>query len=201
MLRLLAGRRDAALEPIPAGEMSLQDFWGKELFGLATLLDTTTITDAATRSAEAHRHLSEATVELGESAPLVVRNLAFVTAVENYGTFTPFEKYEFRPNERVILYAELENFKSSQTAQGYHTALKSSYQIFDSQARRVTAQDFATNDEYCRNPRRDFFIGYEFSLPKRIYPGRHILKLTVVDLNSQKVGQSSIDFTIVDADE
>jgi hypothetical protein len=201
MLRLLAGRRDEALEPLPDGDSSLQDFWGKQLFGLGTILDTKTITDAATRTAEAQRHLAEAMVELGESAPLVVRNLAFVTAVENYGSFTPFDKYEFRPNERVILYAEIENFKSSQTEQGYHTALKSSYQIFDSQGRRVTDHDFATNDEYCRNPRRDFFIGYEFSMPKRIYPGRHILKLTVVDLNSQKIGQSSIEFTIVDVDE
>ena len=64
---------------------------------------------------------------------------------------------------------------------------------------RVAEQEFATNEEYCRNYRRDFFIGYEFSMPK-INPGDYVLKLTVTDLNSLKIGQSSIEFSIDNSD-
>ena len=39
-------------------------------------------------------------------------------------------------------------------------------------------------------------MGYEFRLPDRIYPGKHTLQLTVEDLKSKKVGQSTVDFTV-----
>jgi len=197
MLYLIAGRREEALRPIPAIAPSTQDFWSKELYGLATLLDTERIAEPTRRAAEAQRHLDDAVARLGESSPLVVHNLAFVTDVESYGAFTPFDKYEFAPGQKVLLYAEVDNYKAKQTSKGHHTALRSSYQIFDSCGRRVAYHEFSTNEEYCRNRRRDFFIGYEFSLPERIYPGEHVLELTVEDLNGGKIGQSTIRFTIV----
>lgn len=196
MLYLVGGRRDDAMRPIPSLAPAMQDFWSKELCGLSVLLDTQKVPDPMRRAGEAEQHLAEAAARLAEAAPLVVRNLAFVTDVQSYGSFRPFESYSFKPGQRVLLYAEIDNFKSTETPRGYHTSLQSSYQIFDSQGRRVAEHDFGTNEEYCRNPRRDFFIGYEFVLPKRIYPGKHTLQLTVTDLNADKVGQSSIEFTI-----
>jgi hypothetical protein len=197
LLRLLAGLREEALEPIPSMDPSMQDFWAKQLFGLDTLLDPSA--DAMAQAIEAQGHLAQAVTRLREASPLHVANLAFVTDVENYGTFTPFEEYEFTPGQRVILYAEIENFESQQREAGYYTALKSSYQVFDERGQRVADEEFDTNEEYCRNYRRDFFIGYEFSMPK-INPGQYVLKLTVTDLNSQKIGQSSIEFSIADSD-
>ena len=201
MLYLITSRRNDALQPIPSLSPAMQDFWSKELYGLATLLDTELIAEPARRTAEAKRHLSEAVTRLGESSPLEVRNLAFVTEVESYGAFKPFEEYEFVPGQKVLLYAEVENFKSKETARGFHTALRSSYEIFDSRGQRVADHEFNANEECCRNPRRDYFIGYEFSLSKRIDPGKHVLQLTVADLNSQKIGQSSIEFTVKRGDE
>ena len=201
LLYLAAGRRDDAMRPIPSLEPPLSDFWSEEFFGLGTLVDTTLIADAANRAAEAKGHLSEAVDRLGESAPLVVRNLSFITDVQSYGVYQPFDKYEFRPNQRLLLYAEVENYESRENSRGYHTGLKSSYQIFDSRGRRVADHEFPANEEHCRNRRRDFFIGYEFTLPDKIYSGKHTLQLTVADLNSEKVGQSMIEFHVKTPDE
>jgi len=201
MLYLLAGQRDEALLPIPSLAPPLQQFWLKELYGLATYLDAGRNPDDARRAAEAKQVLGEALGRLGESAPLVVRNLAFCTEVQSYGCLKRFPKYEFTPGQEVLLYAELENYATEQTPQGFHTSMRSSYQIFDSRGQRVAEQDFPVTEEHCQNPRRDFFIGYHLRLPKRIYNGRHTLKLTIEDLKSQKVGESSIEFTIVDAPE
>jgi hypothetical protein len=198
MLYLLAGRREDALRPIPSISPSMQDFWSKQLFGLATLLDTEQIAEPTRRAGEAERHLIEAIARLGESSPLVVKNLAFVTEVQSFGAYKPVLKNEFAPGQRLLLYAELENFKSNETAKGCSTALQSSYLILDSRGQRVADHEFSVNEECCRNPRRDFFIGYEFLLPKHIYPGKHTLQLTVTDLNSQKIGQSSIEFNITE---
>jgi hypothetical protein len=201
MLYLLAGRRDDALQPIPSVPPPYQDFWSKQLYGLATWLDMERTADDPRRAAETKQILQEAITRLGESAPLVVRNLAFCTEVQSYGCTKRFKTYEFAPDQEVLLYAEVENFASEPTPKGFHTSLRSSYQIFDGRGQRVADQQFSTTEEYCQNPRRDFFIGYHLRLPKRIYPGKHTLQLTIEDLKSHKVGQSSIELTIKDVDK
>ena len=58
--------------------------------------------------------------------------------------------------------------------------------------------DLALTEEYCQNLRRDYFLRYFLSVPERIYAGKYTLQLTIVDTLSQKIGQSSIEFTVVD---
>jgi hypothetical protein len=196
ILYMLADRRDEAVRPIPEIPPAMQDFWSKQVFGMSTWLDTRKTSDATNRAAETKWILNEALQRLGESAPLVVRNLAFCKAVRSYGRTTEFKKYEFVPNQEVLLYAEVENFSSVATDKGYHTSLRSSYQILDSRGQRVMDHDFTTTDDRCDNLRRDFFINYQFRLPKRIYPGKHTLQLTIEDVKNKKIGQTSIEFTI-----
>jgi len=201
MLYVLAGRRDEALKPIPSAPPAVQEFWSKELYGLATLLDSEKTPDATRRAAESKQILGEAITRLGETAPLVVRNVSFCTAIQSYGCFTPFKKYEFTPDQEALLYAEMDNFASESTSKGFYTQLRSSYQILDVGGQRVAEHTFSTTEEYCQNARRDFFIGYHLRMPKRINPGKYTLQLTVEDLKSQKVGQSSIEFTIKEAEK
>lgn len=198
MLYLAAGRRDDALKPIPGIAAAEQDFWTEQLYALATYLDTERQTDAARRSAEAALHLAKATSRLGEASLLVVKNLAFCTEVSGYGVVTKFKEDTFKAGQPLILYAEVDNFKSEESAKGFHTAIRSSYQILDAQGRRVTENDLALTEEHCQNRRRDYFIRYFLSVPDRIYPGKYVLQLTIVDTLSQKIGQSSIDFTVVE---
>lgn len=196
MLYLVAGRREDAMRPISGADPVQQEFWSKEIYGLATLLDAARNPDPAARAAEAAVHLNQATGTLSELGSLVVRNLTFCTEVRSYGVFERFEEYEFRPGQETLLYAEVENFKSESTPQGYHTSLKSSYMVFDSQGRRVDDHEFAVTEEYCRNRRRDFFIRYYLRMPERVYDGQYTLQLTIEDTLSRKVGQSSVEFTI-----
>ncbi|MCX7424620.1 MAG: hypothetical protein NTW96_03175 [Planctomycetia bacterium] len=196
LLLLAAGRRDEALEPIRSADAAASDFWSNEFFGLNVLLTPEEIPQEPRRAAEAKRRLAGALDSLGETAALEVRNLAFCSDVQSYGAVKRFDKYEFSPGQRLLLYAEIDNFKSEETPRGYHTSLRSSYQIFDAAGRRVDQQESTATEEHCANPRRDYFLGCDFHLPKQIYPGEHTLKLTVEDLKSRKVGESSITFTI-----
>ncbi len=198
LLYVLAGRRQEALEPIRSVAPAEQQFWSNELYGLATWLDTERTPDDTRRAAEAKQIFEEAIARLGESAPLVIRNLAFCTEVHSYGCTKRFKTQEFVPGQEVVLYAEVENFISEPTPKGFHTSLRSSYQIFDSRGQPVGEHEFGPTEEYCQNLRRDFFIGYHLRLPKRVYPGKHTLQLTIEDLKGHKVGQSSIELTIKD---
>ena len=196
VLYLAAGRREEALRPIPGIAAAEQDFWSEQLFALSTYLDAEKLTDPAARSAEARRHLAKAETRLAEAGNLAIRNLAFCTEVSSFGVYEKFKETEFKPGRPLILYAEIDNFKSEETEKGFHTALRSSYQILDAQGRRVAENDLALTEEYCRNRRRDYFIRYFLSVPERIYAGKYVLQLTIVDTLSGKIGQATIDFAV-----
>jgi hypothetical protein len=195
LLDLAAGRRDDALRPIPGIPPAQQDYWAKQLFALSAYLDPRN-SDSGRRAAEAGIHLAHAVASLGEQAPLVVRNLAFCTDVHSYGVLKRFESAEFKAGQQVLLYAEVENFKSDETAQGFHTSLEASYQILDAQGRRVAHDDLALTEEDCQNRRRDFFVRYFVTLPKTIYEGSYTLELTIEDKLARKIGQSKIGFNV-----
>ena len=49
-------------------------------------------------------------------------------------------------------------------------------------------EEFTVTEEYCRNARRDYFIGYEVHLPEHLHPGKHTLQLTIEDLEELQGG-------------
>ncbi len=196
MLYMIDGRREDALKPIRGISPGQQDFWSQEIYGLANYLDTERNPDSSRRAAEAVDRLREAAAKLGEQATLSVKNLAFCTEVTSFGVYKAFVKDEYRAGQEVLLYAEVENFKSRRDDKGYHTALRSSYQILDQHGARVESQDFEVTEEHCQNLRHDFFMRYHIWMPKRIYGGRYTLQLTIEDTLSQKIGQSSLEFTV-----
>ncbi|MBX3412920.1 MAG: hypothetical protein KF708_09545 [Pirellulales bacterium] len=196
LMYLVAGRRDDAMKPIAGATPAEQNFWSQELFGLATYLDRASTPDATARAAAALLALNEASGHLAESSPIAVRNLCFCIDVKSYGVYEKFASEEFQPGQTVVLYAEVENFKSEPSAEGFHTALKSRYLILDPQGQRVDEHEFPLTEEHCRNRRRDFFMTYYLKMPERIYDGQYTLQLTIEDTLGKKVGQSSTTFKV-----
>ena len=142
------------------------------------------------------QRLEDLVAQLRDEAPLEVRALAFCTAIHSYGIVDQFESYRFEAGQEVLLYCEVKSFQSEATDKGYRTAFRGSYDILDRQGRRLFRRKLDKCGEYCRNRRRDYFIAYRFRLPERIAPGKYTLQLTVRDLKSRKVGQSSVRFAI-----
>jgi hypothetical protein len=198
-LRLLyaaAGRREEAAKPIPDVPPATQQFLSKELEGLGIWLDAERVPDPIRRAAEAKPALTEALARLGETAPLMVRNAAFCREALGFGSIKRFDKYEFFQNQEVLLYAELENFVSEPTDKGFRTSLRSGYQILDHLGQQVVWHEFVPTQDYCKTPRRDFFIAYRLRLPKQMALGKYTLRLLVQDATRQKTGQASIEFTV-----
>lgn len=196
MMYLAAGRRDDALRPIPGLSAGQQEFWNKEIYGLATYLDADKAGDHERQAAEAALHLREAASRIGEFASPVVRNLAFCKEVTSFGVFKRFPKDEFKAGDEALLYCEIENLKADSTDKGYRTSVKSSYQILDAHGERMAEQEFPASEDLCTSQRRDFFIPYFIWVPKRIDPGTYTLQLTVEDTQTHKTGQASIQFAV-----
>jgi len=200
MLELVAGRREAAFRPIAAIPTAEQEYWTQQLYGIDTLLSPKSSPVPEHRASKALLHLREAVDHLAGQSSLEVRNLAFCTQVFSFGLYEKFEDYQFRSNQPVLLYMEVDNFvaKQGQHGAGYETALQGGYQIFDAQGRRVADYQFDVAKETCANRRRDFFIRYPLHIPKDIPHGKYTLKLTMEDLYANKFGQSAISFSIVE---
>ncbi len=196
MLYLLAGRRDDAMRPLPAAPRATQEYWSSQIYGLATWMDTERTPDPARRAAETKRILSEALNQLGDAAPLAVRNLTFCTAVQYYGSFDAVKSPEFTPGQKVLLYAEVENFRTEPSPKGFHTAVKFNWQIFDSRGNRLGDFASAASEENSLTPKHEFFLTKWFYLPAPMSSGKYTLQFTVEDVLGHKVGQSSIEMTI-----
>lgn len=211
MLYLVANRLDDAARPVPADARE-QQFWVDWLYGTSVYLDSAATPNDGQRSAIAADRLREAVQRLGEQSNLVVQNLAFCRKVTSFGVYESFDAkptaklgevksigtvQEFAPNQEVLLYAEIRNFTSQSSAKGYHTALRPSYQIFDSAGRRLgSVVELDDSHDYCQRPRTDFFVCYHIYLPTRIDPGSYTLKLTIEDVHGHKAGEDDIDFVI-----
>lgn len=208
LMYLVADRRDDALagyqpadNPANAAERE-QDFWRSELYGLSLLMYDHDQPGEAKRSALALTHLRKASSRLADGADLVVKNLAFISRVSSFGNYDPVDQpCEFTPGEQVLLYAEVENFRSDSDGDGYDTQLSSSYEIRDAQGHRVHEQKVQPQPDRCLTRRHDYYMGLKFNLPsERLYEETYTLVLTVEDTLAKKFAQASIPFRIKFAD-
>lgn len=198
LMQLAAGEKMEALEPVPGLTPTEQAYWSNQLFTIATLLDHNDVSDDSLRASLAGDQLGAASAKLGELSALSVRNLAFCSEVYGFGDCEPKKPAKFKLGEEVMLYAEIENFRSESTEKGHHASLATSYEVLDKHGNRVEEGEFATVDDYCNRTRRDFYIEYTFTLPKRIYPNQYQLKLVIRDRLSGKIGHAIVDFEITE---
>jgi hypothetical protein len=196
MLYLFAGQQEKSLRPIEGISPTLQDFWSKQLLALATYLNDESGSDEGRRIEEAKRLLTEAADKLAELSCLTVGSLAFCSEVSSFGVYKALQGQDFSPGQEVLLYAEVGNFKSQETDKGYHTVLRSSYEILDEQGHRIDEYEFGTTEDYCQNRRRDFFMRYFVKLPKPMKDGTYTLQLTIEDTQARKIGQGVTPFRV-----
>ncbi|MEQ8846588.1 hypothetical protein [Botrimarina sp.] len=197
LLRLALGETEQAVEP-PAGlSVAEQQFWSNELWALATLLDEASGADPIARADAALRHQSEASAKLRETGSLQVRNLVAVEKVYGFGAYEPATTAAYAAGERVVLYAEIDNYTSKAAPDGYRTSIASRYRLLDSEGREAAAGDFPVDvDDLCLSRRRDFYIQYAVSLPSDLEPGEYRLELTVTDRLGDKIGADELNLTV-----
>lgn len=199
MLRLASERPadwSQACEAINGVSQSEAEFWKHLMFAMKMVLDARDVPDIQRRSTYALDEFQKALGDISSMSALVVRNLAFCTNVQSYGVYTKFDEYRFHPGQEVILYAEVENFAAGKRGDQFETALDGMCELYDEGKKRVGVHKFGVDRETCHNRRRDYYLPYRYFLPDDLYPGRYSLKLTITDVNSNKIDQASIDFTV-----
>lgn len=196
ILFVLLGQLDQALEPIPGLQPHEQEYFRHNLQALYNSIDPRGNPVLSRRWPLVMDDHRTAMSHLGAVSNLEVKNAAFCSNVDGFGAVTKFPTYQFRPNQQLLLYCEVENFVSEQIKDGYETKLRGNYEIVDANQTRVA--DFILPEEVdmCKRPRRDYFFVYRIYTPQHIAPGRYQLRLTIEDMKGNKFGQTSLDMQI-----
>lgn len=196
LLHLAAGDTDRAVTT-PAGlSAAEQGYWSNQLYALATLLEEQHASDLRARADAAARHQGEASAKLRDMGSLQVRNFVTCREVFGFGAYEPLPDPRYAPGDQVVLYAEVDHYRSTATAEGYRTTIASSYRLLDGKGEEVASGDFPEVDDVCLALRRDFYIQYGVSLPRELANGDYRLELTVRDKLADKLGQDELTLTI-----
>ena len=199
LLYLLTGQQERSVQAIPGIPPADQEFWQQALWGMSNYFDTTHLPREADRATQTVAQMAVAISRLKQKAALEVRNLCFCQRINSFGSYERFDRDEFTAGQPVLLYAEIENFHSEPTAEGqYRTLLKSTLEIYrpGKNGELIDRHEFPATEDLCRNPRRDYFHSYEFTIPTKLALGPHVLKLTVEDQLTRRVVSQSTRFTV-----
>lgn len=196
LMQLVAGEDDAASKATPGLSTDEQGYWSNQIYALATLLSGEGSGDRRQRADAAARHLMEASAKLRSLGSLQVRNFVTCREVYGYGAYEPLAEARYAPGDQVILYAEVDNYQSDTTEQGYHTIISSSYRLVSLDRNEVVGGEFPLVDDLCLTRRRDFHIQYGVTLPGGLSPGKYRLELSVEDKLGNKKGHDQLPLTI-----
>ncbi len=140
------------------------------------------------------------TAILGE-ASLHMSNIQLCRKVSGFGVYDTFESNTFLAGREqpMIVYAELENFRSTQDARGqYQVKLTQEIVLYnESDGLAVWKQPTAEIVDRSRNRRRDFFVVQLIRLPARLSVGKYRLKIRVNDVVGGSIDESSVQIQIV----
>ncbi len=196
MLYLAQRRLNDAVRPIEGLDTHEQDYLRHQAQALFEASNPDAMPIRSRRWSLVMNSQRQATNNLAAASNLEVRSLAFCNDVQGYGVMTKFPKYQFQPDQEVLLYCEVENVTAEQVKGGYETQLQGTYEILDATGKRVTDQLLPMEKEICQNHRRDYFIIYHIYMPARIEPGNYQMRVTIEDGKAKKFGQAELDFQI-----
>lgn len=198
LLYLVSGQRDRALTAIPAIPEEEQVFWTRLFWSLATYLDADHYPDRGQRTTVSLDQLRAAILALQGEANLSIRKAAFCTDIVSFGDYTAFESDQFSPGQELLIYSELENYRSERTAQGqFRTVLKSTVELFPAGTdRSVDHVPYNETTDLCNSIRQDFIQGYRYRLPQQLAPGAYVLRLTIDDQLSGKSASYELNLTV-----
>ena len=199
MLYLMSGQQERAVQAIPGLEPADQEFWQQTFWGLTNYFDASSMPSAADRAAQTVTQMTNAVLRLQEKAKLELRNVTFCHKISSFGNYEKYARDEFSPGQEVLLYAEVANIHSEPITDGkFKTNLKSTIEIYrhGSQGELLERFDFPETVDICRTHRRDYFHSYQLTIPAKLALGPHVLKLSVEDQLSRRVGTYSLNFTV-----
>jgi hypothetical protein len=146
------------------------------------------------------RPLADMLDRVRSQTDLSISGVALCTKVSGFGLYDAFPTTRFpvgRPS-KILVYFQLDNVQPKLTATGmWETRLSQQVWLLTADgADRGKSTPRQPAPDLCHERRRDYF-GYELIvLPATLRPGPYRLKVSVTDLNTDKVAESDVGLTV-----
>jgi hypothetical protein len=125
-----------------------------------------------------------------------VQNACFASRVRAWGVVDRFETAQFQPGQEVIVYFELDQLASRESAEGHTTRIDTVLRLVDASGRRVHEWTFEPLEETCGSHRRDYFARYLVAVPPATPAGSCRLEVVVTDTIAGRTAQASMPLDV-----
>lgn len=155
--------------------------------------------DPAARATEMLEPIDELRNQLRNKADLHVSRVILCTKIEAFGMYEPIDPPQFAAGRKnpVLVYIEVDNFKSEKTASGfYRTLLSVRPSLLNRSGEELWSANYENIEDLSRQRRQDFFLTVNEVLPGTLTPGEYTLKIEVEDVLAGKINGNTAKFKI-----
>ena len=153
--------------------------------------------DAADHDAADHDAAGQnAAVTVPARPQFAVQNACFASRVRAWGVVDRFETAEFQPGQEFIVYFELDQLTSRESAEGHTTRIDTAIRLIGPDGRRVHEWTFEPLEETCGSHRRDYFARYLVAVPASTPAGPCRLDVAVSDTIAGRTAHASLPLTV-----
>ncbi len=199
LLYLIDGRSADSLRVIESLPEKEQEFWQSMMLAMESYRRGDGSVPRADQLTETREYVRTASRQLQPLSTMRIRRLNFCNRIEGFGTFSVFPTSDFNAGQPLLLYAEIENYKSTLTSDGQHRSVFAAMIEFirEGETEPIASRTIRLPEieDLCSAERTDYFQSYELTVPS-LSPGKYILRLRVRDQLSQQTATSELPFDI-----
>ena len=133
-----------------------------------------------------------------EPPAFAVQNACFASRVQGWGVVDRFQTTTFSPGQEMIVYFELDQLASRESAEGHATRVDTALRLVDGDGRRAHEWTFEPLEETCRGQRRDYFARYLVAVPAALPTGSYRLEIVVTDTIAGRTAHTSLPLDVAD---
>ena len=199
LLYLMAGRSAESMRAIESLPEKEQEFWQSMMLAMEAYRGNSDSADRTTQLTETLDYVRTASRRLQPLSRMKIRRMNFCNRIEGFGSINVFPGSDFNAGQPLLLYAEIENYKSELTDDAqYRSEFAAMIEfIRDGETEPIASRTIrlAEIEDLCAAERTDYFQSYELTIPS-LSPGRYTLRLRVRDQLSLQTATSDLPFDI-----
>lgn len=197
LLYLIADRSSDAVSAIELLPVEEQEFWQAMMLAMACYRGLHQDEDRDERLAATADQLRSAVRHASALSPLQIHRIAFCSAINSFGNVDTFPTADFHPGQPVLIYAEVQNFRSERTADGYWRSRFSAVLEIcrNDESQPIESIRIEEITDESTSPRTDYFQSYELTVPQ-LARGLYTVRISLRDRISQHQTTSSMEFNI-----
>ena len=199
MLYLIAGRSAESIRVIESLPEKEQEFWQAMMLAMESYRRSDDSTTRAEQLTETLEYVRTASRQLQPLSTMKIRRLNFCNRIDGFGVFSVFPNSDFNAGQPLLLYAEIENYKSEVTSDGQYRSEFSAMIEFlrEGETEPITSRTIRLPEiqDLCSTERTDYFQSYELTIPS-LSPGKYTLRLRIRDQLSLQTATTDLPFDI-----